>query len=163
MKIEEIKNPKDKIKYSELANEIGNIFNSLKWLKIFENKTKLFGIYENGGKLVGGFCLYEERKLGLKIYQNPPFTPCIGPILQMRAQNPVTIMDRWKEAMSLMAGTIDGLPYSVISISLNKNVIDAQPFIWRKFKTIPGYTYILVLEDSVKDIQERMSKEGEMI
>jgi hypothetical protein len=159
MQIKEIISFEEKTKYNRLAKEIGNIFNTLDWLKIFENKIKIFGIYENEKNLIGGFCLYEKRIFCFKIYQNPPFTPCIGPILQIEAQSPVTVMDRWKEAMGLMAKTIDSLPYSVISISLNRDVVDTQPFIWKKFKVIPGYTYILNLEEPIEDIQKRMSKE----
>jgi len=159
MQIKEIINPGEKAKYSKIANEIGNIFNSLEWLIIFGDRIKLFGIYEDDGKLVGGFCLYEEKRIGLKIYRNPPFTPYVGPFFKLEAQNPVSIMNKWKEVLTLMARAINALPHSILSISLNKNVIDAQPFIWAKFKVIPGYTYILDLKKSIEDIFKEMSVE----
>lgn len=159
MKIKEIISSQDRTKYSELAEEIGNIFNALEWLNIFEDRVKLFGIYENSGKLVGGFCLYERGRFIFKTYLDPPFTPCIGPFFITEAKNPVSIMNKWKEAITLVAKTIDNLPYSIVSISLNKSVVDTQPFIWKKFKVTPRYTYILDLEKSIEDIHKGMSAE----
>ncbi len=159
MKIKEIINSQDRTRYSELAEGIGNIFNTLEWLNIFGDRVKLFGLCENSGNLIGGFCLYERRRFIFKIYLDPPFTPCIGPFLRTEAKNPVSIMSKWKEATTLVAKTIDSLPYSVVSISLNKSVVDTQPFIWKKFKVTPRYTYILDLEKSIEDIHKGMSAE----
>ena len=159
MKIKEIINPEDKIKYSKLAKEISVIFNTLEWLKIFGNKVKIFGIYENEEDLMGGFCLYEERRFCFKIYRNLPFTPCVGPFFQNKAQNPVTIMGNLKKVIDLMAEAMGKLSYSVVSISLNRNIKDTQPFIWKKFKVIPGYTYILDLKKPSEIILNEMSKE----
>ena len=159
MIIKEIINSQEKTRYSELALEIGNIFNTLEWLNIFKDKVRLFGIHENNGKLVGGFCLYKERRFNFKIYRDPPFSACVGPFLRIEAKNPVSIMNKWKEAITLVAKTIDDLPYSVVSITLNKGVVDTQPFIWKKFKVTPSYTYILDLKKSVEDIHKGMSAE----
>lgn len=159
MIIKEIINSQDRTRYSELAEETGNIFNTLEWLDIFKDRVKLFGIYENSGKLVGGFCLYKERRFNFKIYRDPPFSPCIGPFFRTEAENPVSIMSKWKEAITLVAKTIDNLPYSIVSISLNRGVVDTQPFIWKKFKVTPRYTYILDLEKSIEDIHKGMSAE----
>lgn len=98
-------------------------------LNIFGDILKLFGIYENNEKLAGGFCLYVIGRLNLKIHLNSPFTPCIGPFLRTEVKNPVSIMNKWKEAINLVAKTIDNLAYSVVSISLNKSMVDTQPFI----------------------------------
>lgn len=85
--------------------------------------------------------------------------PGIGPFLEVDAANPVSIMDLWKKTLSLMSDTIERLPYCVLSLSLNKNVLDMQPFIWSKFKVVPGYTYILDLAMSSGDIWKKMSNE----
>ena len=68
-------------------------------------------------------------------------------------------MDTWKKTLSLITDFIEKLPYSIVSISLNKNIIDMQPFIWEKFKVVPGYTYLLDLSVSIEDIRKRMSNE----
>ncbi|MCI0611964.1 GNAT family N-acetyltransferase, partial [bacterium] len=90
---------------------------------------------------------------------NPPFTPEIGPILKIEAQNPVSIMNVWKKAIELIANFVENLPYSIVSFSVNKNIIDMQPFIWKKFKVIASYTYLLDLGMSIEDMWNRMSSE----
>lgn len=158
MKILKLKD-KDKNVFNELAFSYGTIFNSIEWANIFGEKVQLYGFYNDNDNdiLIGGFILYKEKRYGISIYRNPPFTPVIGPFLKIDAQNYTTIMDTWKYALSLMAEFINNLPYSIISISLNINIIDTQPFIWEKFKVVPRYTYILDLSIPVNDIWKRMS------
>lgn len=151
--------PHDELKYNEMAMKVGSIFNTTNWSKIFGRGVQQYGIYNKGGELVGGFFLYKKGKLGLLIYCNPPFTPTIGPFLNVEAQNPVSVMDTWKKTLSLMTDFINKLSYSIVSISLNKNIIDTQPFIWAKFKVVPGYTYLLDLSVSIEEIRKRMSNE----
>ncbi len=156
MLIEELSD-NNKVKYDALAVQYGTIFNSLDWLKMFGEKVKVCGIYDKGNNLIGGFTTYKERRLGLSIYRNPPFTPVIGPFLKVNAQNPVAIMDAWKKAVSLMADFIEDRHWSVISFSLDRNIVDTQPFIWKKFKVVPGYTYIIDLNKPMQDVWKGMS------
>ncbi len=158
MMIKEISD-NDSFNYNELATKYGTIFNTIDWLKTFEGNARAYGIYDKGDNLIGGFSTYKENKYGFKIYCNPPFTPCIGPFLETKATNPVTVMNVWKKVLSSMADFIERLPYSVISICLNQNIVDTQPFIWRKFKVTPGYTYVLDLSRSIEDIHNRLSVE----
>ncbi len=158
MKITEL-SAQDKLKFNKLAQSYGTIFNTIEWSNIFSNCLKRYGIYNKGGELIGGFFLYKEKKYCLSIYRNPPFTPEIGPFLKIDAKNPVSIMDTWKKALTLMVESIEQLDYSIISITLNKNIIDMQPFFWSKFKVIPVCTYVLDLNLSSEDIWKRMSNE----
>jgi len=159
MEIKEIKDLREKTEYDRVAKNYGNIFNAVAWLSLFEDKVKFFGIYEGNKSLIGGFSLYEEKKFGLKIYRNPPYTPCIGPFLRIEAKNPVEVMSKQKKCISFMADTIDRLPYSIVTASLNKDTIDTQPFIWRKFKVMPCYTYVLDLNKPIEEIWRNMSAE----
>jgi len=149
----------EKPKYDELAEEYGTIFNSTKWLNIFGDKVQLYGIYDKGDSLIGGFTGYEKRKFGLRIFRNPPYTPVMGPFLEIKAKNPVAIMDFWKEVLSLLADFLDNFHSSIISVSLSRNVIDTQPFIWKKFKVVPGYTYVVGLNEPIDNIRGNMSAE----
>lgn len=149
----------DSAEYDHLAREYGTVFNTIDWLKMFGDKAQVYGIYDKGDNLIGGFSIYKEKKFGFTICCNCPFTPAMGPFLKVDAKNPVAIMDMWKKALSSMADLIEHLRCSVISISLNKNIVDTQPFIWKKFKVIPGYTYILDLCKSIEDIRKGMSAE----
>jgi hypothetical protein len=148
---------KNKENYEKIAISEGAIFNRLSWLKMFNDKVQIYGIYDKDNNSIGGFHLYKQKRFGLTIYRNPPFTPTIGPFLQIKAENSAAVMNKWKETLFLMANFFENLPYSIISISLNKDIIDTQPFIWRKFKVIPGYTYIIDLDKSSEDISKEMS------
>lgn len=145
--------------YDVLAIKYGTIFNTAGWLQMFGDNIRIYGVYDKGDKLIGGFHLYKQKKFGLSIYRNPPFTPLVGPFLNIESQKPVSIMSKWKKVLSLMADHLESLPYAIISVSLGRNIVDTQPFRWRKFKVIPGYTYILDLSNSVKDIEMDMSAE----
>lgn len=149
----------DMQEYNNLSSEVGTIFNTLEWGVIYQEKIQYYGIYNEGEKLIGGFSIYKEKKYGLSIYRNLPFTPGIGPFLKVEAQNPVSIMDTWKDVISIMAAFMENLPYSIISFSIDRHVIDTQPFIWKKFKVVPGYTYIMDLTLSIDDIWKRMSND----
>lgn len=143
--------------YDQLAAQYGTVFNTRAWLSIFGGKVQLFGLYSGGDNLVGGFHLYKQRKFGLNIYRNPPFTPLIGPCLQVKATKHVYAMGIWKEALSSIATFIEKLPYAVVSFSLDRKVVDTQPFYWRKFKVMPGYTYVLNLRKDEAVLKGDMS------
>lgn len=152
-------NQENESAFNKLAWEYGTIFNSCDWIKLFGNHATRYGIYNKGGELIGGFIIYRDNKYGLSIYRNPPYTPEIGPFLKIDASNPVSVMDMWKDTLTLICDFISKLQYSIISFSLNKDIIDMQPFIWDKFKVVPGYTYVLNLAMSSEDIWKRMSNE----
>jgi hypothetical protein len=149
----------DRTRYSEYAKFYGTIFNSLDWLSVFRERAQAFGIYNKNDELIGGFLLYHERKFGLSIYRTPPFTTSVGPFLKMDARNPSSISDTWKNTLNVIATFLDDLPYSVVSFSMHSTVVDTQPFLWKKFKVSPRYTYVLDLSGSFEDIMKKMSSE----
>ena len=151
--------PADHQKYNALATLYGSVFDSLQWTEQFGGDITHYGIYDAGDELVGGFFCYTKRKYGVSIYRNPPLTPSIGPFFKISNTNPVSIMEKYKLVMSLMAEFIDTKNYPVISFSLSRDLIDMQPFIWRDFKVVPEYTYVLDLAMSVEDMWKRMSNE----
>lgn len=158
MKISKLKS-QDKLYYNELALSYGTLFNTIEWTSIFDSHVYRYGIYDKGDRLIGGFITYKENKSCLSVYRNPPYTPHIGPFLKIDASNPVSVMDTWKKVLSLISDFIEKLPYSVVSISFNKKIIDMQPFIWNKFKVVPVYTYLLELSRDIEDILKGMSNE----
>lgn len=150
-------NDEDLEVYDQLATEYGTIFNTRSWLSIFGDEVQLFGLYDGGGNLSGGFHLFKQLKWGLNIYRNPPYTPLVGPFLRIQATKRIHIMSIWKEALSSIASFIEELPYAVVSFSLGREVVDTQPFYWRKFKVIPNYTYILNLRKDEEVLKRDMS------
>ena len=145
--------------FNKLYGDSNPIFNTYSWLKNFSPNLRLYGIFDDGNNLIGDFFLYREIRFGLNFYRNPPFTPMIGPFLKINAKNPVAIMSKWREALNLMADFFDKLDYAVISVSLARDTVDTLPFIWKKFKVIPAYTYIIDLNESHDEIYKRMSTE----
>jgi len=145
--------------YDTLAREYGTIFNSIKWLSLFKDKINLVGIYNDNDELIGGFHIYTEKKIGLTVCRDAPFTPHCGPFLKVNAKNHVAVMDTWKKALSLMADYLEQCCFPVVSFSLVKDIIDVQPFIWRKYKVIPHYTYLIDLGQPIDVILKNMSPE----
>ena len=158
MKIRSLTNS-EKADYNELALNCGTVFNTIEWLELFGDKVQIYGIYDKGDNLIGGFHLYREKRFGFTLYRNPMFTPNIGPFLQIKAKNHVSVMNTWKKALGLVAGFLDKLPCSVLTVTLDKSIVDTQPFFWKAFKVVPGYTYLLNLAESVETIQKNMSAE----
>ncbi len=156
----EIKNicDNDLDKYNELAEKYGSIFDRYNWLCLFNN-ILIFGIYDEGGNLIGGFYLYREKRFGITIYRNPPFTPFIGPFIKNEAKNAAKIANKNREVLSLIAEYLDEFKHSIISVSLGRNIIDTLPFIWRKYKAIAGYTYIIDLNYSIEELNKTISPE----
>jgi hypothetical protein len=149
----------DFFRFDQLASECGTIFNSIKWLGLFGDKISAVGIYNDNNDLIGGFHLYMEKKFGLTVCRDAPFTPHCGPFLKVTAKNSVAIMDAWKKALKLMAEYIENIRLPLLSISLDKSIADTQPFIWKKNKVTPRYTYIVDLRLPIDDILKNMSPE----
>jgi hypothetical protein len=143
--------------YERLVREHGTVFNSGEWGRLFGNRLLRFGIYETGGELIGGFCLYRDDRFGFPIFRNLPFAPMCGPFIDIKAKNPTNILETKRKALAEMAHLLDGKRYSIISIALDRCVDDALPFYWKKFKVIPHYTYIIDLRTPVETIKQQMS------
>jgi hypothetical protein len=157
--VREVKSQEEKEKLSLIAESRGNIFNTLKWLQIFGVNIRILGIYSSNDKLIGGFALYEQKKWGITFYRDAPYTPYMGPFVSLEAQNPVYRRSALKEILTAVAEYLDSFKFSLICLSLNRDIIDTQPFIWRKFKVNPRYTYIIDLTQPWDEILKNMSKE----
>lgn len=154
----EIINPENRKQYDEVALQFGTVFNTSKWLAIFDN-IFIYGIYDEGDNLIGGFYLFREKRFGITIYRNPPFTPFIGPFIKNEAKNAAKIANKNREVLSLIAVYLDEFKHSIISVSLSRNIIDTLPFIWRNYKAIAGYTYIIDLNYSIEELYKTISPE----
>lgn len=144
--------------YDEIAQKYGTVFNTIRWLKMFGGDVQLYGIYDNGKSMFGGFTIYVEKKFGLQIFRNPPYTPVMGPFLKIDTKNNVKIMKTWKSVLSSMADFIESQNFSITTFSLSRGIIDTQPFIWKKFMVHPAYTYVVDLMESLDKIEKNLSK-----
>ena len=96
MKIEKLIE-ENKENYEKIAVSEGTIFDNLSWIKTFNDKVQIYGIYDKGNNLIEGFHLYKQKKIGLTIYRNPPFAPNIGSFLQVKDKKSIAKMDTRKK------------------------------------------------------------------
>jgi len=151
------------MKIKEISKEIlsensNSIFLSIKWLSIFNDALKCYGIYNNEQKIIGGFTLYNEKKIGLiTYYRNPLYSPTINLFFKNKSQNKSKILSENKKLLMTLADFFSHLPYHILSVYLPGQFTDMQPFFWKGFKTIPNYTYIIDLKEDIQVIEKNFS------
>lgn len=144
--------------YNKQNNLYGCLFYSTSWAGLFDT-GKVYGIFDKGGKLIGGFVLsFEKRKGGLFV-RNMPYSPYAGFWLENRSKNYSNAISFEKNAVQLIADFMDNLGGKVISIAFHSTHLDMQPFIWKKYKVIPNYTYHIDLVQSEEDLNSAMAPE----
>jgi hypothetical protein len=143
--------------YDRLAREHGSVFNTVAWTGLFGDRLARYGIYDAGDSLRGGFCLFREKRFGLTVLRDPPFTPTIGPFFECRAQHPVARLEEWRDVLTAAAEFLEHLHPSMISLSLARTINDCLPFYWREYKVVPSYTYLLRLDQTDDDLLGAMS------
>jgi hypothetical protein len=127
--------------WDALASQRGCLFDSLRWTGLFGSALSRIGIYDAGGDLRGGFCVWEQRKLGLRVLRNPPYTPQIGPFFEPRASNPAARTGEQRAVVEAMAEYLSTSGAAVVSLGLSFGITDCLPFRWRGWKVVPHYTY----------------------
>lgn len=143
--------------YNLLANDFGTIFNSPSWIKLYGNNLEHFGIFDNDQKLVAAFYVYKTKMVGLTYYKNPPYTPHIGWCYKNKASNKANALTFDKNLISELADFISALKGGLYTLALPHHLTDTQPFIWKKFKTVPNYTYHLDLRLSTDELLQNMA------
>lgn len=143
--------------YDELACRHGTLFNRADWLALFGGRVQVLGLFDDGGKMVGGLALYRERRWGLTVLRRAPFTPTCGPFVAVKSQNPVAILEERRKALECMAAYLDQQHPAICMLALDRGVSDALPFFWRGYKVIPQYTYLLDLAQPLDQIRKNMS------
>jgi len=146
-------------KWEVLALREGCFFDSMRWTALFEPGIRRIGLYDRGGALRGGFVVWEERKFGLRVLRNPPFTPYAGPFFEYRATNAAAATDEQRSVVSAMVDYLSTKPATVVSLGLAPYVTDCLPFYWRGWKVVPRYTYRLDLTQDEDALLSGLSKE----
>src|SRR6185295_17674762 len=124
--------------YDLLANESGSIFNTRSWIALYGSNLEQYGIIDNDRKLIAAFYLYKTKIAGLTYYKNPPYTPHIGLCYKNKSANKANALAFDKNILTELADFILSLPAGLLTLALPATVSDVQPFIWKKFKTIPN-------------------------
>lgn len=143
--------------YTQLANDFGTIFNSVPWIQLYGNNLELYGIFDKDQKLIAAFYLYKTKMFGLTYYKNPPYTPHIGWCYKNKASNKANALTFDKNLIAELADFINSLKAGLYTLAMPYTLNDAQPFVWKKFKTVPNYTYHLDLGLSTEELLQNMS------
>lgn len=143
--------------WDRLASAHGSVFDSLRWTSLFDPQLLRVGIFDAGENLRGGFCVWPERRLGLRILRNPPYTPHIGPFYEPRASNPAARTDEQRAVVEAMADFLASNGGAVMSMGLSFCITDWLPFYWRGWKVVPHYTYRIELKQDEKTLLAAMS------
>lgn len=143
--------------YNLLARRQGTLFNTTEWLALFGDQMQALGIFDKGDHLVGGLSLYQERRWGVKIIRRAPFTPTCGPFLEVKAKNPVAVIEERRAALDCMIDYLEKEAPGLCMLPLDRGIEDALPFFWRGYKVVPNYTYLLELTVPLDHISKKMS------
>jgi hypothetical protein len=136
------------------------VFDSFRWQKeVHGNNLKIYGIFEADGQMIGAFHLYHQKKMGFTFVRTPHYIPHIGLVYNNRTQNESNSLSFDKKIIELVCDFVSGLNYGVISIAMPPGITDMQPFIWKKYKVVPNYTYRMDLSLSAEEIEKRFSPE----
>jgi len=142
----------DHAEWDRLAIRHGCLFDSTRWTQLHEPTIRRIGIFDSGSNLRGGFCVWEQRKFGLRILRNPPFTPHIGPFFDYRASNPAAQSGEQRAVAEAMAAWMAQDNAAITFAGLGVGHRDCLPFYWRGYKVIPAYTYRIDLDQTIDDL-----------
>jgi hypothetical protein len=145
--------------YLKLISECGTVFNLPAWLDMYGKNILVLGIFNDNKDLIGTFFLYAGKKLGLKYFITPPYTPHIGLCYVNPAQSKANIQAFDKEVVTLVKDHLIALKPKLISIALPFTINDTQPFYWDNYKVIPNYTYRLPLNKTKEELFENLTSE----
>ena len=99
---------------------------------------------------------YSASSKAPRLLRNPPYTPHIGPVYELRASNPAARTDEQRAIMEAMADYLDG-GAAVVTLGLSMGISDGLPFYWRGWKVVPHYTYRIDLDRDEGGLLSMMS------
>ncbi len=143
--------------YSELVSACGTVFNSVKWLEMYENSLSTYGIFNDNKELIGAFNYYTVNRFGIKIIKTPPFSPHIGLIFMNPAQQAHQRNTFVKKINQCVAEFLLRQHAAIYFLALPAYITDTQSFHWLKFNVSPNYTYQLNLNLSENELSGLMS------
>lgn len=156
MNVREI-GPAEEAAYAALARDHGTVFHGPEWTDLFRDRITRLGVFDKSGALAGGFQIRFRRTLGAGLVRDPVLAPQCGPFFKIEARNPVAAMEAQRDILEAMAEYLGARSNAFVTVSLSKDVRDTLPFVWRKFKVVPRYTYLVDLAQSPDEILRGMS------
>ncbi len=144
-------------RFDALAAEFGTVFHRNAWTEQFGRGLLRLGIYEEGGELIGGLCVFVQRRLGLPICRNAPFTPDCGPFLMVKAQNPVAVLETRRDALAAFVNWLRQERLALVLLTFAQSLGDVLPFCWAGYRASPTYTYLLNLDQPIEALLANMA------
>jgi hypothetical protein len=145
--------------YRHLSDICGSVFNSQKWLNIYDDRVCINGIYNDNDDLIGSFFYYKAAKFGVNYIVNPPFTPNNGLLFINPSQNKSNQNTFDKSVLELVATFFESLNLILVLTSIPTGFKDTQPFSWKKFSVHPKYTYQINLLQPENVLLENLTSE----
>jgi hypothetical protein len=143
--------------YDELACARGSVFHRPDWTALFGARVVKCGVFGKRDKLVAGFHFFRVGPSVCSLLRNLPFTPSCGPFFRVESSNPVAVLEDKRNILAAMAAFLDQKSHALVSLALDRDIVDALPFVWREFKVTPRYTYRLDLSASEEARRRDMS------
>ncbi len=94
---------------------------------------------------MGGFHLSFQKQMGVSAVREPMYTPFVGPFIKPLGGKLFKIQDQKKKIMAALVEFLDGLGVKLVTVALDGQFHDLQPFIWKEYKAVPQYTYLIDL------------------
>lgn len=158
MKIERLDNPHTEA-FESLARKEGNAFSSPEWLGCYGDTLIRFGIFDDQQKLIGGFVMQIRKMAGIQIVKSPDFMPHNGLFYSNISKNPAAVNGFHKKVFDAIIAYFDSRSPAIISCSFPGRYTDFQPFVWKQYKVVPRYTYLLDLQASEESLWQNMAGE----
>ncbi|QOL52271.1 GNAT family N-acetyltransferase [Massilia litorea] len=93
------------------------------------------------GRIIGAMPFVTCKRFGMKVIQQPPLTPFLGPWI---AQNGEKASTRLGNEQRVMLSLIEQLPrFDHFRQTLSRNVSNWLPFYWKGFSQTTEYTYVV--------------------
>lgn len=136
-----------------------SIFSNAKWIAMYGSNVTTIGIFNNNHDLIGTFYVKIKPFLGFKIYQTASFSPHCGLYFINPSINPSSKITFEKDVMTLISNYLNSNKNCLTIIAFPYQYEDMHPFILKKHKVVPNYTYQLNLELSNEAIFANYSSE----
>lgn len=93
------------------------------------------------GRIVGAMPFGTATRYGMKVLQNPPLTPVLGPWIRPNGEKTAS---RMGHEQKIMQALIEQLPrFDHFRLAWNKGLSNWLPFYWQGFHQSTEYTYVL--------------------
>ncbi len=144
---------------NNLPPEKISVFNQVSWIDLYGDSLKVYGCFEKGNRCIAVFFVVSEIQSRVSMLKTPPYIPHCGLIHNNSASNAAKKMSNEKKVLAEIADFLSSRKEKITFLAFPPEFIDMQPFLWKKFKVTPQYTYQMSLGTSEADIEKRMSPE----